>query len=111
MTKMVAGQVLDDSVFFSFPLSLNPGDTFTGVLFTVNVPTYVTVNNSYNGYFEMDGGGDSNASSFVASVSFQIAAVPASAVPEPGNLVLPLAGLAGMAAMVLRRKRRTEQRG
>ena len=102
---------LDDSGFFNnFPLSLNPGGSFTGVLFTVSVPTYVTLLDTYNGYFEIDGGADSNAGGFLASVNFQIEVVPAPAVPEPG-MVLPLAGLAGMAAMVLRRKRCTKQRG
>ena len=94
-----------------FELTLNPGATFTGVLFTVKVPTNVTLFNSYNAYFEIDGGKDGNAGDLLGSVSFQIEAVPAPAVPEPGNLFLPLAGLAGMAAMVLRRKCWIEPRG
>jgi hypothetical protein len=47
---------------------------------------------------------------FLASVNFPIEAVPEPVVPEPGNRALPLAGLVGMAAMALRRKRCTEQR-
>jgi hypothetical protein len=101
---------LDDSPFFNnFPLSLSPGSSFTGLLFTVTVPTYVTVLNYYNGYFEIDGGADSSAGDDLASVNFQIEAVPP--VPEPGNAVLPLVGLAGIVLMVLRRKRCTEPRG
>lgn len=100
---------LDDSGFTNFPRSLAPGGSFTGVVFTVSVPPDVTSFNSYNGYFEIDGGGDGGAVGFLDSVNFQIEAVPATTVPEPGNLVLPLLGLAGMA--VLRGKRRTEQRG
>jgi hypothetical protein len=94
---------LDDSGFNNFPLSLNPGGSHTGVLFTINVPTFVTLFNFYNAYFEIDGGADNGAGDFLASVNFQIEAVPP--VPEPANTFLPLAGLAGMAAMVLRRKR------
>ncbi len=94
---------LDDSGFINnFPLSLNPGGSYTGVLFAVTVPTYVTLFNTYNGYFEIDGGADSGAGSYLASVSFQVEAEPAA--PEPGTVVLLLAGLAGMAAMVLRRR-------
>jgi hypothetical protein len=101
---------LDDSGFFdNFPESLNPGTSFTGLLLTVDVPADVTLFDLYDGYFEIDGGRDGNAGSFLDSVNFHIEAVPASAVPEPGNLVLALMGLAGMAAM-LRRKRRTERR-
>jgi PEP-CTERM motif len=74
------------------------------VLFTLDVPTSVKPFNSYEGSFEIDGGGESNASNFLASVNFQIEIVPASAVPEPSNLVLMLVGLAGVAAL-LRRKR------
>ena len=99
---------LDDSGYFdSFPESLNPGTSFTGVLFTVDVPTSVTLLNSYAGYFEVDGGVSSSAADFLASVSFRIEAVPASAVPEPRSLVLLLVGLAGMAT-VLRRKRSSQ---
>lgn len=98
---------LNDSGFFnSFPLSLNPGGSFTGVLFTVNVPTDVTLLNTYNGYFEIDGGANGNAGNLLASVNFQIEAEPP--VPEPSTAILPLAGLAGIAAMVLRRKRCTD---
>lgn len=96
---------IDDSGFFNnFPLSLSPGSSFTGLLFTVNVPAFVMLDDFYNAYFEIDGGADSNAANFLASVNFQIEAVPQSAVPEPTGMVLALAGLAGM-ALLLRRKR------
>src|ERR1035438_1773639 len=45
---------LDDSGFlFYFPLNLAPGGSYTGTLFTVNLPTFAAVGVTYNGYFEI----------------------------------------------------------
>jgi hypothetical protein len=83
---------LDDSPFIdNYPLFLAPGDSYTGVLFTVTVPTDAVVGTTYAGYFEIDGGADSNASNDLASVTFDV-----SAVPEPGSVILQLAGLFGL---------------
>jgi hypothetical protein len=97
---------LDDSGFVNnFPLSLVPGQSFTGVLFTVTVPAFAAPN-TYDGFFEIDGGADGNAGNSLGSVNFQIQVVP-----EPATAGLLLGGLAGIAAMVFRRPRCTEPRG
>lgn len=78
---------LDDSgFFFGFPASLAPGGSFTGTLFTVTIPNFANPQ-AYQGYFEIDGGGASNASNFLASVNFQLVVTP-----EPQSFVLLLIG-------------------
>jgi hypothetical protein len=94
---------LDDAPFFSnFPLFLAPGGSFTGVLFTVDVPLSAALNVAYNGSFEIDGGADNNAVDDLASVTFKVTAI---ATPEPSSVILLLTGLFG-AAVVMGRKRR-----
>jgi hypothetical protein len=96
---------LDDSGFlFSFPLFLDPGGSYTGVLFTVSIPTYAAPQ-TYNGYFEIDGGADGSASNYLASVSFQ-----ANVVPEPGYFLLMLTAVSGLALMVFRKQQRCQER-
>ena len=75
---------VDDSGFlFGFPLSMNPGDTFTGLLFTVNVPLTTPLGN-YFGYFQILGGSDGNAQNPISNVvPFEVTVVP-----EPGSLML-----------------------
>jgi len=93
--------VLDDSSFFlNFPLFLAPGASYTGVPFTVDLPNFATSGATYNGYFEIDGGSDDNASSYLASVTFQVTAVP-----EPGSAILLLTGLSVLAVACLRKQR------
>ncbi len=78
---------LDDSGFFNnFPLSLDPGDSYTGELFAVDVP--LNANGIYSGYFEVIGGADDNAQNLLATVPFQVNVAAQSAVPEPGSLAL-----------------------
>jgi hypothetical protein len=92
---------IDDSSFFSeFPLSLTPGESFNGLLFTVFLPT-TTSNAIYNGAFSILGGADGNASNDLADVTFQV-----STVPEPTTILMLGAGLPGLVAMI-RRKRGT----
>ena len=50
---------VDDSGLFSFPLFLSPGGSYTGVLFTVDVPN-ATALGPYFGYFQILGGSDAN---------------------------------------------------
>jgi hypothetical protein len=85
---------LDDSPFFSnFPLSLNPGDSTTDVLFTVTLPTDAAITD-YSGFFTILGGADGFAQDTLASTTFEV-----NAVPEPSNVLLVATGLAGLAFM------------
>jgi hypothetical protein len=84
---------IDDSGFFlDFPLSLDPGDNFTGTLFSVALPPGVAAG-SYTGFFEIFGGSSADAMNPLATVNFQI-----NATPEPGSWVLLATGL-GILAM------------
>lgn len=79
---------IDDSGFFlDFPLSLDPGDSFTGTLFSVTLPPGVAPG-SYTGFFEIFGGSNAEAVNPLATVNFQI-----NATPEPGSWVLLATGL------------------
>ena len=80
----------DDGFFFDFPLSLNAGDSFTGVLFTVNLPGNVAAG-SYDGSFEILGGADGGALDLLDTVTFEVNTP--SAVPEPSTLLLLATGL------------------
>ena len=68
---------VDDTPFFlNFPLSLAPGASFTGLLFTVTVPNFAQPNVTYHGFFEIDGGADAIASDPLASATFTVTPVP-----------------------------------
>jgi PEP-CTERM motif len=88
----------DDGFFFGFPLSLSPGQTFSGLLFTVFLPTN-TPNAIYNGSFSILGGADGSAANDLADVTFQV-----NTVPEPATLLMLGSGFPGLVAMI-RRKR------
>ena len=89
---------LDDSDFFSFPLSLNPGDSFTGALFTVTLPADLAYGD-YTGSFEILGGADGSTFGNLAATGFQIAPTP-----EPSTMLLSATGL-GLLALVMYRKK------
>ena len=90
---------IDDSGFlFNFPLSLDPGDTFTGTLFSVTLPSDLALG-TYNGFFTITGGGPADLNN-LATVNFQVN----SAVPEPGTWALLATGL-GILAMAISRRR------
>jgi hypothetical protein len=99
--------VLDDSGFFStFPLSLDPGDSFSGTLFSIALPSNLAAG-LYTGSFEILGGADSGTFNTLGSVDFQVNVAPAaSTVPEPESLMLLAAGLPGVAILVQRKWRR-----
>jgi hypothetical protein len=81
--------LLDDSPFFNnFPFFLDPGDSFTGVIVTVTVPSG-TPSGTYFGSFEVLGGdtsGDFNP--ITPNVSFDVTVTP-----EPATWLFLLAGL------------------
>jgi hypothetical protein len=79
--------VLDDSPFVTnFPLSLDPGDSFTGELFTVFIPNG-TPDGLYTGAFNILGGSPSDFTDVVASANFDVRITP-----EPTSFVLLLTG-------------------
>lgn len=84
------GATLGDSGFlFTFPLSLDPNNSFTGELFTVTLPAGLA-QGAYSGYFEVLGGSDPSALNPLATVDFQID----SPVPEPASWLLLATGVA-----------------
>ena len=89
---------LDDTDFFNFPLSLNPGDSYTGALFTVTLPSGLAPGD-YTGSFEILGGADGSAFNTLATSGFQV-----NATPEPGTMFLLATGL-GLPAFVMYRKK------
>ncbi len=97
---------LDDSGFFNdFPLSLDPGDSFSGTLFSIGLPSNLAAG-LYTGSFTIVGGADGDAQDTLASVDWQVNVAPtASTVPEPESLMLLVAGLPGVALLVQRKWR------
>src|SRR6185312_16159982 len=94
---------LNDTPFIlNFPLFLNPGDTFTGVLFTVDIPVSAATK-VYNGAFALLGGTDASAlSNITGNVSFTVAATP-----EPTTWLLVGCSILGLVAF---RRKLSEQR-
>jgi PEP-CTERM motif len=88
----------DDGFFFGFPLSLNPGDSFTGLLFTIFIPTS-TPNAVFNGSFSILGGPNGASANDLADVQFEV-----NTVPEPATILMLGTGLPGLVAAI-RRKR------
>jgi hypothetical protein len=93
---------IDDSGFLlGFPLSLDPGDSSTGTLFTVALPSGLAPG-IYNGFFEIAGGVDPSALDELVTVDFQINAE--SPVPEPGTWILFATGLCMLTAGTIGRR-------
>jgi PEP-CTERM motif len=92
---------LSDADYANFPLSLDPGESFSDPLFTVTVPPG-TVAGIYAGSFEITGGGSDSELSNLGSVAFDID-VTGTVVPEPSSLMLLISGMAGLAGTLRRR--------
>jgi hypothetical protein len=79
---------LDDSSYLNnFPISLAALESFTGALFTVDVPPG-TAAGLYPGTFVITGGADDSATNIVASANFNVYVTP-----EPSSLLLLGSGL------------------
>lgn len=89
---------LDDTDFFSFPLSLNPGGSYTGALFIITLPSGL-IPGDYTGSFEILGGANGSALDTLATTGFQV-----NATPEPGTMPLLATGLGLLAFVVYRKK-------
>jgi hypothetical protein len=87
----IAGAIIDDTSFlFNFPLSLDPGGSFTGTLFTLTLPSIISPG-THNAFFEILGGSDPATQNTLGPVNFQISTP--TAVPEPGTWLLLASGL------------------
>jgi len=88
---------VDDSPYYSYPLSLNPYQSYTGLLFNIDIPDGALIG-LYTGSFVITGEADaadvpnSGAADQLGAVSFDVAVTP-----EPSNWLLLGSGLAALA--------------
>jgi PEP-CTERM motif len=88
-------------LFLNFPFDLNPGDSASGDLFTVTLPSIVSPG-SYSGDFVLQGGSDLSAENTLATVPFTL--VVAGPVPEPSTWVMVASGVLGIVGLGWRRR-------
>jgi hypothetical protein len=103
ITFSLPAATTDDSPFlFNFPFSLNPGDSFTGDVFTLPLSSTLAPG-IYTGSFEILGGSDGSAYEVLSSTNFQASVIAAT--PEPDSLLLFGIGVALLAVYTRRRSR------
>jgi hypothetical protein len=90
---------LDDTGFWSLPVvSLNPGQSISGLLFTIDISNSA-IPGIYSGNFDILGGADSDAQNLLGTIDFQV-----NVAPEPESVVLFATGLFGIVDILRRRK-------
>ncbi len=96
-TLLLSPLTLDDTPFLiNFPLSMNPGDSYTGELFTVTVPPGV-LTGLYPGSFQILGGSNATAQDEVAAANF---GVNVQATPEPSTFLMLASALVVLAGIL-----------
>jgi hypothetical protein len=89
---------LDDSPFLNnYPLDLTPGQSFSGLLFTVVIHPGSPISD-YAGFFDLQGGANGNSANVLDAVPFSV-----NVTPEPGSLPLLCTGVAALWTMYRRR--------
>jgi hypothetical protein len=89
---------LDATPYESFPLTLGAGDSYTGLLFDVDVPSGTPLG-LYTGYFDITGGHYNSSEQYTMGTAYFDIQVT----PEPSSLLLLASGLAGLAGIFRRR--------
>ncbi|WP_035347444.1 PEP-CTERM sorting domain-containing protein [Edaphobacter aggregans] len=96
---------IDDSSFFNnFPLALNPGESFTGTLFTLTLPGVIAPGVYGGNFVALDLFDEAGLETF-ATQEFIVSVPGSSPVPEPGTWVLLVTGAGALAGVVYSRRR------
>jgi hypothetical protein len=95
----------DDTDFFlNFPFFLAPGQSFTGDLFVISVPSGSGVGD-FTGTFTLLGGADGSAQDTLGTVNFNTTITP-----EPSSFLLLGTGLTSAFAVLNRKRLRTSKK-